>query len=120
MPKTYPDSTIVDDDDQVIGQMQLPEAMEKGIKLRVGRVMVENSKGEILLQQRGKHVLSPLKWNDAAAGHVAGADRPVNASAPVPPITLSMLSKLVCRSCDSILTRPAILSRYHLVIWVIW
>ena len=70
MTKTYPDSTIVDEHDNPIGQMQLPAALEQGKILRVGRVMVINSKGDILLQQRGKHVLSPLKWNDAASGHV--------------------------------------------------
>ncbi len=74
MKKTYPDNVVVDEHDNVIGQMQLPDAFEQGRILRVARVMVVNSNQEILLQQRGKYVYSPLLWNDAAAGHVDVGD----------------------------------------------
>jgi 16S rRNA (adenine1518-N6/adenine1519-N6)-dimethyltransferase len=38
--------------------------------LRVARVLLINTKGEILLQQRGQHVIAPLLWSESAAGHV--------------------------------------------------
>lgn len=70
MSKVYPDSVIVDDDDNVIGHMQMPDAIKQGKNLQIARVLVVNSKGEMLLQQRGKAVIAPFLWNDAAAGHV--------------------------------------------------
>ncbi len=67
---TYPDSQIVDEHDNPIGQMQLPEALRAGKILRVARVFVMNSKGQMLLQQRGPAVLSPGLWCESASGHV--------------------------------------------------
>ena len=70
MTKIYPDNVIVDEQDNVIGQMQLPEAYANGEILRASRVIVLNSNGERLLQQRGPKVYAPGRWVDAASGHV--------------------------------------------------
>ena len=74
MQKVYPDSVIVDDEDNPIGHMQLPEAIKQNKNLRVGRVIIVNSKGDMLLQQRGRNIAAPLLWNDAASGHVDEGD----------------------------------------------
>lgn len=72
--KEYPETTVVDEDDNVIGQMDLFEARKKGLIVRVAHILILNSKGEMLLQQRGPNVLYPNLWNAAAAGHVDGGD----------------------------------------------
>lgn len=74
MTRTYPDLNIADENDTVIGQMQLYDAMAAGQNLQVSHVMLMNRAGEILLQQRSKHVFLPLLWNAAAAGHVDAGD----------------------------------------------
>ncbi len=74
MTKTYPDSVIVDENDNEVGHMQLFDALESDRIMRVARVFVFNDKEEMLLQQRGKQVLAPLLWNEAAAGRVDVGD----------------------------------------------
>ena len=74
MNKTYPNTTIVDEQDNITGEMQLFDAMASGKTLRVSHVLVLNSKGLILLQRRGPNVLAPNLWNAAAAGHVDAGD----------------------------------------------
>lgn len=70
----YPDSTIVDEDDNVIGHMQMPEAYRQGKILRVSRVVITNSKKQVLLQLRGPKVMGAGKWQEAASGHVDHGD----------------------------------------------
>lgn len=66
----YPDSQVVDKDDQIIGQMQLLPAMKAGAILRVSRLFLLNSNKQMLLQKRSQFVLAPGLWCEAAAGHV--------------------------------------------------
>lgn len=72
--KQYPDSAVVDEQDVVIGQMQLFDAIKQGAILRVVRVFVIDTAGNMLLQKRGANVLFPHMWNEAAAGHVDAGD----------------------------------------------
>lgn len=67
---------IVDENDRPINQTSIIEAHEKGLIHRVVRIMVEDGKGNILLQKRSKHMLRwPNCWDNSAAGHVdAGED----------------------------------------------
>jgi 16S rRNA (adenine1518-N6/adenine1519-N6)-dimethyltransferase len=67
---------VVDENDQPVGQTTKQEAWDKGLLHRIVRVVLLNSKGQMLLQHR-----TPIKdifpdcWDTAAAGHVdAGED----------------------------------------------
>jgi 16S rRNA (adenine1518-N6/adenine1519-N6)-dimethyltransferase len=66
----YNKITVVDENDVVDGALDLFDAIRKGCIRRVVRVLVFNDKGEILIQRRGAAVLSPLKLDQSAAGHV--------------------------------------------------
>lgn len=68
--------TIVDENDQPIGQATKQEAWEKGLIHRIVRVMVTNSKGQVLLQHRTPTKdIYPDCWDCAVGGHVdAGED----------------------------------------------
>lgn len=64
------DIVYVDENDNEIGSGSLPHALEKEIIRRVSRVILENDKGEILLQKRGNIQSYPYLWNDSVSGHV--------------------------------------------------
>ncbi|HEX3082468.1 MAG TPA: NUDIX domain-containing protein, partial [Candidatus Saccharimonadia bacterium] len=68
--------TIVDKNDNVIGQSERKTAREQGLIHRMVKVVIKNSSGQILLQQRSeKKTESPLLWDLSATGHVdAGED----------------------------------------------
>lgn len=67
----YPPVDIVDENDQVIGSAMLAEVWEKGYRHRVVGIIIENDKGEILLQKRGPEmILYPNTWDISAGGHV--------------------------------------------------
>ena len=72
--KVYPDITVVDEKDTVIGYMQLFDAIDEGLIRRVSCILICNEKGEILLQRRAAHVLSPNVLDYSAAGHVDKGD----------------------------------------------
>src|SRR5262249_34827106 len=62
--------------DQPVGSATKQEAWDKGLIHRIVRLMVENDKGELLLQHRSptKNIY-PDTWDPSAAGHVdAGED----------------------------------------------
>lgn len=66
---------IVDENDKPINQASIIEAHEKGLIHRVVRIMVEDGKGNILLQKRSKHMLRwPNCWDNSAAGHVDASE----------------------------------------------
>lgn len=67
---------FVDEDDQVIGEGSREEALSKGIAHRIVRVLLFNSKGELLIQKRSSKVgTAPGKWDQSVGGHVdAGED----------------------------------------------
>ena len=71
---TYPDNTIVDENDNEVGRMQLPDAYRQGKILRVSNVVIINSAGQLLLQLRGPNVMAPGLWQEAALGHVDWGD----------------------------------------------
>lgn len=77
---TYPDSTIVDESDNVIGQMQLYEAYRQEKIVRGAQVVLVNGKGEYLIQKRSQTVDSPGKWQESAGGHVDAGDGYIQAA----------------------------------------
>lgn len=61
---------IVDENDQPIGTDTIENARKQGSIHRIARVMVENPKGQILLQKRSAKLTWPHCWDNSAAGHV--------------------------------------------------
>ena len=61
---------LVDENDTETGHMEKMEAHEKGLLHRAFSVVIYNSQGHMLLQQRaaGKYH-SPLLWTNACCGH---------------------------------------------------
>lgn len=67
--------TIVDEDDQPTGSASKQEAWDRGLIHRIVRVMIENSKGQILLQHRTPTKdIFPDCWDNSSAGHVDTAE----------------------------------------------
>jgi isopentenyldiphosphate isomerase len=61
----------VDEKDQEIGSGSIADAIENGIRVRIARVFLTNSEGELLIQKRADSMNSlPGKWDQTAAGHV--------------------------------------------------
>ena len=69
-PKVFAPITVVDEQDNVIGEIGLREAKHKGCIRRIARVLVFSESGELLLQQRSQQVMDPGLWDFSAAGHV--------------------------------------------------
>jgi isopentenyldiphosphate isomerase len=67
---------IVDEHDNPVGSAPKQEAWEKGLWHRVVRIMLEDGKGNLLLQHRSPTKdIYPNAWDNSAAGHVdAGED----------------------------------------------
>ena len=62
---------IVDEADNVVGSEEISRAYELNQIVRISRTFVLNSKNELLLQKRAKHVKScPDLWDHSASGHV--------------------------------------------------
>lgn len=62
---------IVDADDQVIGSATMTEAHEQKLIHRIVRVLVCNSRHQILLQRRSEHIrIMPGRWDHSVGGHV--------------------------------------------------
>lgn len=62
---------IVDEQDRPIGQATKQEAWAQGLRHRVIRIMIENDRGEILVQHRSPTKdIFPNCWDNSAAGHV--------------------------------------------------
>lgn len=72
--KVYPNITVVDENDALIGYMGLFDAIREGHIRRVSCILLFNEVGEILIQRRAAHVLSPLLLDYSAAGHVDEGD----------------------------------------------
>jgi isopentenyldiphosphate isomerase len=67
---------VCDENNNIVGRSMKSEILRRGLWHRTARVFVYNSKGEILIQLRGKgKELYPDRWDVGAAGHVfAGED----------------------------------------------
>lgn len=61
---------LIDEQDREIGQLEKLEAHKLGLLHRAFSVILFNSKGEILLQQRAAHKYhSPLLWTNTCCSH---------------------------------------------------
>ena len=61
---------LVDENDEILGEMEKMEAHRKGLLHRAISVLIFNSKGEWLLQQRASQKYhSPLLWSNTACTH---------------------------------------------------
>lgn len=68
MPNEY--VVLVDEQDQEIGQLEKIEAHRLGLLHRAFSVLIFNSKGELLIQQRAQHKYhSPLLWTNTCCSH---------------------------------------------------
>lgn len=68
MPEEY--VILVDEQDHEIGQSGKMEAHELGLLHRAFSILIFNSKGELLLQQRAAHKYhSPLLWTNSCCSH---------------------------------------------------
>lgn len=62
---------IVDEHDEPTGTAALHEVWKKGHYHRIVRILIENKKGEVLLQRRAYDMeLFPNCWDVSAGGHV--------------------------------------------------
>ena len=62
---------VVDDRDEVVGQLARKEVHRRGLKHRAVHVLIYNTKGEVFLQKRSmKKDNFPGRWDSSAAGHV--------------------------------------------------
>lgn len=62
---------VINEHDEVIGQADAREVLKKGLLSRVSFILVLNSQGDLVLQQRAAAKASyPLFWSGGAAGHV--------------------------------------------------
>jgi isopentenyldiphosphate isomerase len=67
----HPPILIVDDNDQPVGKASFKEVDEQGLIRRIVRLMLENKKGQILLQKRSEtETVYPGRWDNSVAGHV--------------------------------------------------
>lgn len=66
-----PDIVFVNEDDEVIGSGPKEEAFDKGIRHRIARIFIFNSKGELFLQKRSSKIkFFPGLWDQSVGGHV--------------------------------------------------
>lgn len=68
--QVYPNITVVNDDDELIGYLPLFDAIAKGVRRRGACVFILNATGQVLMQRRSATVLSPNVLDFSAAGHV--------------------------------------------------
>lgn len=79
MPEEY--VILVNEQDQEIGQIGKMEAHELGLLHRAFSVLIFNSKGELLLQQRAAHKYhSPLLWTNSCCSHQRPGEATLNAA----------------------------------------
>lgn len=72
---------LVNEDDRAIGQLEKMEAHRLGLLHRAFSVILFNSKGELLLQQRAAHKYhSPLLWTNACCSHPRPEESVLNAA----------------------------------------
>lgn len=73
---------VVDEDDNVVGQATKTEIESKGLICRVSFILLQNSDGRLVLQQRSANKRAyPLYWSGAAAGHLEAGESYESAAA---------------------------------------
>lgn len=66
---------VVNEQDEVIGQVSRATAYDHPRIIRIAHVFVENERGEMLLQKRSRTVsYKPGAWVTAAAGHIRAGE----------------------------------------------
>jgi isopentenyldiphosphate isomerase len=66
---------VVNQQDEVVGQATKDEIEHGGLICRVAFIMLANSRGELVLQQRSANKRAyPLYWSGATAGHLAAGE----------------------------------------------
>lgn len=66
-----PQILIVDAHDQPVGEADIADADQQGLIRRIARLMLENSRGQVLLQKRhNDDLVYPGCWDNSVAGHV--------------------------------------------------
>ena len=71
----------VNDDNEVIGETTIAEAVENGWYRRISRVFLFDEKGRLLLQRRSSTMRSfPNLWDQSAAGHSDVGEDPATAA----------------------------------------
>jgi len=92
---------FVDENDNQIGIGSKQEAWKTGVRHRVSRIFLFNSKGEMLIQKRADNRESlPGRWDQSAAGHVdegesylEAANREMNEEVGVQGVVLKEVGK---------------------------
>ncbi len=107
------DVAYVDAEDNVIGSGSISNAVENGIRVRIARIFLTNSNGELLIQKRSSTVRSlPNRWDQSAAGHVdAGetydetAARELQEEMGIKDVELIQISKYYTEETDEKITK---------------
>lgn len=72
---------LVNENDEILGEMEKMEAHRKGVLHRAISVLVFNSKGEWLLQQRAAHKYhSGLLWSNTTCTHPMSGEETITAA----------------------------------------
>ena len=66
----HPNVIVVDREDNIIGAMDRATAVSQGMIVRIVRIFLFNSKGELFMQKRGPNVDFPNLWDQSVGGHV--------------------------------------------------
>lgn len=73
--------TIVDADDNVIGDEDRSAVRAKGLRHRIVRVFLVNSQGQVLLHRRARSLKdNPGKWDQSVGGHVDSGEDYITAA----------------------------------------
>ena len=83
MPAPTPNSFLdrVDDTDQPVGQVRRRDVFRLGAGFRVVHLLVQDDRGDLLLQQVGaSRERSPLRWGSSAAGYVHAGETYLDAA----------------------------------------
>lgn len=97
------DVIYVDEQDNQIGYGSIENGRVTGAIVRIARILLLNSEGNVLLQQRSPNIAFPLLWNESATGHVdrdeeyvEAAVRELKEELGVSGVALKEVSKIYC------------------------
>ncbi len=103
----------VDENDKIIGSGSISNAVNNGIRVRISRVFLKNSKGELLIQKRADTMTSlPGRWDQTAAGHVdegegytEAASRELSEEMGISDVRLQEVAKFYTEERDEVKTK---------------